>query len=130
MTDSDRMRIFLHNCLVHLHVGIYDAEMKAAQPVLINVELEAAQAHYYRDRTEKSLDRIISYEETYKFITEQLTKMGHFYLLETVAEQIADFCLKDPRVLKVNVRLEKTNVFATAVGAGIELLRIKPEASQ
>ena len=117
------MLIFLRDCAVDLRVGVYESEMQAAQPVLINVTMEAPLPHHYDDTTERNLDRVVSYEVVRNFIVNDLTRSGHIGLLETAAEKIADFCLSDGRVTCVHVRIEKTAVFVESKGAGIELVR-------
>jgi dihydroneopterin aldolase len=52
--------------------------------------------------------------------------MGHIHLLETLAEQIINFCFRDIRVQKVRARLEKSGIFPAAAGAGIEVSRTRP----
>jgi dihydroneopterin aldolase len=121
----DTIRVFLRDIRVDMAVGIYQHEMKNAQPVVVSVELEAALPHHYQDRSEKKLDRVIDYEPIYNFIQSELPKMGHIYLLETLAEQIIDFCFREIRVKRVQVRLEKTAVFPHAAAAGIEVTRTR-----
>ena len=124
--DADVIRVFLRECRVELGVGVYQAEMQKPQPVIITVELEAALPHRYQDRSEKKLNRVIDYETIYTFIQKELPQMGHVYLLETIAEQIIEFCFRDIRVRKARVRLEKTSVFSSAAGAGIDITRTRP----
>ena len=124
--NTDTIRVFLRECQVILSVGVYQDEMKTPQPVVITVELEAALPHHYQDRAEKKLNRVIDYEAIYSFIQKELPQMGHIYLLESIAEQIFDFCFRDVRVRKARVRLEKTAVFPAAAGAGIDITRSRP----
>jgi dihydroneopterin aldolase len=124
--EGDTVRIFIRDCRVALSVGIYDSEKQATQPVIISVEMEAALPHHYQDKNEKKLDRVIDYERVYHFIQNDLPKLGHIHLLESAAEQIIDFCFRDPRVRKAQVRLEKTEIFSNAAGAGIDMTRTRP----
>lgn len=122
--DGDCIRVFLRDCKTELRVGVYPQEMDKPQPVIVNVEVEAALPHHYQDVTERSLDRVIDYDPLHGFICIELPKMGHIPLLETVAEQIINFCFRDPRIQKVSVRLEKPQVFSNA-SAGIEICRVR-----
>lgn len=122
--DGDSIRIFLRDCKTELRVGVYPQEMEKPQPVIVNVEVEAALPHHYQDITERSLDRVIDYDPLHGFICIELPKIGHIPLLETVAEQIITFCFRDPRIQKVRVRLEKPQVFNNA-SAGIEISRTR-----
>ena len=53
----------------------------------------------------------------------QLSMSGHVNLVETLAENLADLCLREPAVLSVKVRVEKLDVFADAASVGIEINR-------
>ena len=120
--EGDAYRVFLCHCKANLQVGIYDKEKQQAQPVLIDVEMIAAPPRIYDDIKDGAIDHVIDYEAVYRFITDELPKLGHVPLLETVAEQIIAFCFRDPRVQKVQVRLEKLEIFSGA-GGGIVLCR-------
>lgn len=107
-----------------MRVGVYPTEIDKPQTVIVNVEAEAALPHHYQDLNERSLDRVLDYDPLHGFICIELPKMGHIPLLETVAEQIIDFCFRDVRIQKVCVRLEKPHVYNNAT-AGIEIGRVR-----
>ena len=96
--------------------------------MIINVECEAAQAERFDDLNEESLDRVIDYRHVHRFIADELPKMGHIPLLETVAEMIIAFCFRDPLIAKVRVRLEKPAKLPDVAGVGIEMFRTRGEA--
>lgn len=123
---GDTIRVFLNKCRTELRIGVYEQEMAAPQPVVVTVEVEAALPHHYQDVSENKLDRVIDYDPIHHFICNELPKLGHIPLLETVAEKIIEFCFRDPRIQKVRVKLEKPQVFANAT-AGIEILRHRPQ---
>jgi dihydroneopterin aldolase len=122
---GDTILSFIHDCHVDLPIGIHPAELEQAQPVIVNVECEARLTRRYDDLTEKAVAGVINYEPIYNFIRHTLPGLGHIYFLESAAEQIASFCLRDERVQTVRVRLEKTAVFPDAAGAGVELQRTR-----
>lgn len=124
-SSLDSIRVFLRDFRTKLRVGIYKSEMTAAQPVVINIEIEASQPHFYNDANEKKLDRVIDYERLYNFVSQDLPKLGHVCLLETIGDHIVTFCFEDERVRHVRVRLEKTEIFSGVAGAGIELVRTR-----
>ncbi|HUY68457.1 MAG TPA: dihydroneopterin aldolase [Alphaproteobacteria bacterium] len=127
--EPDHIHVFLCDCTVEMRVGFHPSERTGPQPVVVAIEAEAALPHRYQDVTENSLDRVIDYEVFYRFIREELPKLGHVPLLETVAEQIADFCFRDLRIQKVRVRLEKPRIYAGTARAGIEICRSRPGAA-
>jgi 7,8-dihydroneopterin aldolase/epimerase/oxygenase len=54
---------------------------------------------------------------------------GHTRLVETMAERIAEACLADGRVQVARIRVEKLDIFADAVSAGVEVERRRTRAS-
>ncbi len=123
--EPDHIHVFLRDCRVELNVGAYAHETLRRQPVIVDLEVEAALPHHYQDLRENNLDRVINYEHFYDFIRNELAEMGHIPLLETVAEQIIAFCFRDSRIQKVRVRLEKPKVYAGEARAGIEMCRTR-----
>ena len=53
----------------------------------------------------------------------KIISAGHINLVETMAEEIAKFCLSDSRVISVKVRVEKPDIIADAAGVGVEIER-------
>jgi len=122
--EPDLIHVFLKDCRVELSVGYHPAERLKTQLLIVDLEVEAALPHRYQDTGENSLDRVIDYERFHDFILNQLPKLGHIPLLETVAEQIIGFCFEDRRIQKVAVRIEKPQCFAGAL-PGIEVRRTR-----
>ncbi len=111
-------RVFIKDLLLRAIVGINDDERVKRQDVLVNVELEAdcrpaaasddiADAVNYRDIAKETID---------------LVETSEFFLVERLAEEIARVCLKDARVRRVRVTVEKPTAvrFAKSVGVSIE----------
>lgn len=125
--EAGHIQVFLRDCRVSLRVGVHAHEKEKPQPVIINVEIEAPLSRHFDDPAEDNLRDVINYETIYDFVYRELPRLGHIPLLETVAEQIIAFCLRDARVLAVRVRLEKPKVFTNTAGAGIEIRRMRHE---
>jgi dihydroneopterin aldolase len=123
--EGDHIHVFLNDCTVELSVGFHPSERLKPQPVVISISVEAALPHHYQDLNENSLDRVIDYENFYRYIREELPKLGHIPLLETLAEQIIAFCFQDCRINKIRVKLEKPAIFAGTARAGIEVCRAR-----
>jgi dihydroneopterin aldolase len=125
MTE-DTVSVYIRDCRVDLRVGADKREQDGkTQPVLINLECAARLGRRYDDINERSLNGVIDYKPFYHFIRVTLPAMGHIYLLESAAEQIAAFCFRDPRIESVRVRIEKTAIFDHAAGGGVELIRVR-----
>ena len=54
-----------------------------------------------------------------------ITADGHINLIETLAEAIAERCLKDPRIDAMRIRIEKLE---RGPVRGVEIYRIRPAA--
>ena len=119
-------RVFLRDFAAKLRVGILTSEKRAPQTVIVNLECEAAvRAPLRRSRRGKSRSRAIDYRQVHDFIAAEMPTMPHIPLLESAAEMIADFCLRDPRIASVRVRLEKPNIFPNVLSAGVEIFRTR-----
>lgn len=120
MTDKQsgaEHRVFVRNLEIPVHIGIHGHEQDRAQPVRINLDL-IVDDRPVLDR----LDSVVDYEavvESVRAITEQ----GHINLAETLAERIAQACLKDVRVKSARVRVEKLHAVPGAESAGVEIER-------
>ena len=102
-------------------IGVHDAERRAPQRVLVNVDLAVREeAPASGDR----LDDVLDYSVIVGKI-EQTVTAGHINLVETLAERVAGVCLDDPRVTTVQVRIEKPDVIANAGSVGVEIRRAR-----
>ncbi len=118
--------VFLRDMLLPASIGIYPHEHTAEQRVRVNVDLgvddEATRAGVAVGADE--LGRVVNYEKVADSVR-SIIGAGHTRLVETLAERIAQACLTDPRVLSARVRVEKLDVFADAVSAGVEIERVR-----
>jgi len=111
---ADLDRILVRDLELLARIGIYAHEEAQAQPVRINLELEA-------ERGGDGLG-VVCYAEVAETVR-ALLAAGHIRLVEELAEQIAAACLDDPRVHAARVRIEKLNAVAGAAGVGVEIFR-------
>ena len=112
-------RIFVTDMVLAALIGIHRHEKDGRQRVRINLEMEVIEEETpVQDR----LSDVVCYEDVVTDIREIVTQ-GHINLVETLAELIAERCLKDQRVNKVRVRVEKLDVFADASSVGVEIER-------
>jgi dihydroneopterin aldolase len=103
-------------------IGVHDAEHRAPQRVLVNVDLAVREAG---PATGDRLDDVLDYSVIVGKI-EETVKAGHINLVETLAERVATRCLEDPLVMSVKVRIEKPDVIANAGSVGVEIRRARP----
>jgi dihydroneopterin aldolase len=128
---ATRLRhVFLRDMVLPASIGIYPHEHAARQRVRINVDLgvddDSALAGIAVGPDE--LTRVVDYEKVANLVR-SIVGSGHLRLVETLAEHIADACLNDARVRLVRIRVEKLDVFADAVSAGVEIERRSANSS-
>lgn len=112
-------RVFIRDLEILASIGIYEAEKRTPQRIVINVDLVVEEGP-----ADDRIESAVSYEEVAKAI-EAIVAEGHVNLVETLAEKIARSCLADPRVLKTVVRVEKPDIFANARSVGVEIERVR-----
>ena len=113
--------VFVKNLELEAVVGIHEHEKRSPQRLIISVDLNVAedsQAH------EDQLDKVVCYESIVGHIR-SICGAGHVNLIETLAERIAESCLKDKRILAVRVRIEKPDIMQDCASVGIEIERLQ-----
>ena len=112
-------RILISDLLVRCIVGINDDERREKQDVLINLALSADLSRAGRsDRFEDAVD--------YRAIKKKVAAMAEnsrFFLVEALAEAVAEICLEHPAVSEVRVRVEKPTALRFARSVGVEIIR-------
>ena len=120
MTLPVSTRIFVKGLNIQASIGVYSHEYEAAQPIIIDVELDMADMVLPKDdRLHETLDYSVVAEKC-----EELALQAHVQLVETLAERIADWALEsDPRVQRVAVRIAKPQALLKADTAGVEVVK-------
>lgn len=114
--------VFVRDLVLKCQIGVHAHERGGVQRVRINVDLEVADDGPIED----NIRNVVSYEDIVT-VVKRLVVGDHINLVETLAERIAAALLKDARVLKVRVRVEKLDVYADAAGVGVEIERPRRE---
>lgn len=112
-------RVFVTDLVVDCLIGVYRHEMDGSQRVRINLDLSVFESDAPID---DRLENVLCYEELI-VKTRALASEGHVNLVETLAERIAELCLRQPDVVSARVRVEKLDVFSDAASVGIEIER-------
>ncbi len=113
------IRVFIRDLALEMSLGIYPHEKASLQPVLFNIDLAVAE---FGTQVPQNIDDVVCYEKVVTGI-KALIKDTHFDLIETLAEKIAENCLKNNRVVCVRVKIEKTTAIEQAAGVGVEIER-------
>lgn len=112
-------KVFINNLRVIGIIGIYDHERITPQEMLINVTLftdirSAAKTDLISNCVdyEKVATRVKAHAETSKRLT-----------VEALAEDLAGLCLETPGVLRVTIKVEKTQALTYTSSVGVEIER-------
>lgn len=112
-------RILISDLLVRCIIGVNESERTSKQDVLINLSL-------WTDLRPagKSDDfaQAIDYRSIKKRIFE-MAESSQFFLVEAMAERVAEICLGFPGVQRVRVMVEKPSALRYARSVGVEILR-------
>ena len=113
-------RIFVKGLMIQASIGVHPHEYEAAQPIVIDVELDMADMDLPKeDRLHETLDYGLVAEKC-----EEIALKAHVQLVETLAERIADWALSaDKRVRTVAVRIAKPQALLKADTAGVEIIK-------
>jgi FolB domain-containing protein len=112
-------RILINDLLVRCIIGVNGDERREKQDVIINLALSTDLGKAGRsDRFEDTVD----YRAVKKEIVKAVEKSS-YYLVEALAEAVADLCLAHPGVKQVQVRIEKPGALRFARSAGVEITR-------
>ena len=101
-------------------IGVHRHERDAPQRVRINVELEIRDLQSPR---RDAISEVVSYDDVVAGV-KQLVGSDHINLVESLADRISEFCLKDLRVERVKIMVEKLDVFGDGAIVGVEIERM------
>lgn len=102
-------------------LGIHEAELAAPQRVMLTVWLTC---DYGPARFADDIGNVVDYD----FVREGIRTLvagRHFNLQETLCEEVAALCFRDPRVREVRVRSSKPDIYPDAA-VGCEIVRLAP----
>ena len=118
-TQPTSDKIFVNNLRVQAILGIYPLERERPQEVVISLEIETdcSKAAASKDLTD-SLDYA-----TLADAVAELTITGEYLLIETLIEDIAQHCLRQPLVNGVSIKVEKPQAVQRADSVGVRIYR-------
>ncbi|GJQ60147.1 MAG: dihydroneopterin aldolase [Candidatus Scalindua sp. AMX11] len=116
-------KIHIRNLLVRCIIGIHDEERRDKQDVIINIKLHV---NLRKAGKTDSLEDSVDYVKIKKDILALIEKSS-FYLIEKLAEEIAQICLDDPKVHNVKVTVDKPGALRFASSAAVEIIRGKED---
>jgi D-erythro-7,8-dihydroneopterin triphosphate epimerase len=115
-------QIHIRDLLLRCIVGVFPEERRAKQDVMINITLYADLSAACRS---DQLGDTVDYKGIKQAVIAEV-ESSECQLVEHLAERIARICLKEQRVLRVRVRLEKPGALRFARSVGVEIVRERP----
>ncbi len=113
-------RVFVRDFVLPCRIGVHAHEQQGVQRVRINLDLCVED-----DGTplQDDLRNVVCYDAIITKLRQMITESDHLYLIETLAEQIAQLCLADKRLQKVAVQVEKLDVYQDVASVGVAIER-------
>ncbi len=112
----------LQNLRVDCIVGIYDAERRARQSVLVDVELDY---DFAAAAASDAIGDTIDYDDVARAVTE-LAERRAFHLIETMAEETAAMLLaRLPALRRVRLEIRKPAAVPAATCAFVRVERVR-----
>lgn len=118
---SGQRQVFVRDLILPCNIGVHRHELAAPQRVRINLDLTVRDGDA---PINDSLRNVVCYGEVVTGVR-VIVDAGHINLVETLAERLAEYCLRDTRVESVRVRVEKLDVFPDVASVGTEIVRTR-----
>jgi FolB domain-containing protein len=112
-------KILIKDLRLRCIIGVNEFERREKQDVTINIVM-------WSDLTEAAKTDDIRKTVDYKEVTKSIIKLverSEFCLVETLAEKVAESCLKHSRVKKVMVTIQKPGALRFAKSVGVRVVR-------
>lgn len=111
--------IHIDDLLLRCIIGANDWERDKKQDVLINIVLHAELGRAGRS---DDLADTVDYRAISKHVIEHV-EASTYHLVEALAEHVAQICLDDPRVARVEVDVQKPGALRYARSVGVTIVR-------
>jgi D-erythro-7,8-dihydroneopterin triphosphate epimerase len=112
-------RIIIRDLRVRCIIGINDEERREKQDVIINIAIYADLSK--AGKSDQTLDTI-DYRALKKNIL-NMVEASHYFLIEALAQAIADLSLQNPAVEEVTVSVDKPYALRFARSVAVEITR-------
>ena len=119
MIKEKKYLVLIKNLILNASVGIYPKEKNRTQKVRFNISITAKD----NIKTKNDISEFVSYEDVIKNVKNVINR-GHTQLIENLAQNIAEKCLINKRILKIEIMIEKLETFKEARSVGIKIIRM------
>tara|TARA_Y100000741_G_scaffold290365_1_gene230449 strand:+ start:194 stop:580 length:387 start_codon:yes stop_codon:yes gene_type:complete len=111
-------KIIVKDLILLLSVGIHQFEKLEKQRVKFNIEITTD------PNLKPDIKSIVNYESIINDI-KRLTKKTHFELLESLSESLLDEMLKNKKIKKIKLKIEKLDIIKETSSVGIEVVKTR-----
>ena len=128
LADASRAtrRMFVRDLTLNARIGVYAHEQGRTQRIRVNLDLaveDDGAANLSRPAVgADELGRVVDYDTVIGAVRD-VVAAGHVQLLETLAERVAEACLRNTRIRVARVMVEKLDAVADAASVGVEIER-------
>ena len=119
MIKKEKYIVLVKNLILKASVGIYPKEKIRKQKVRFNISITATD----NIKTKNDISEFVSYEDVIKNV-KNIINRGHIPLIENLAQNIAEKCLINKRILKIEIMIEKLETFKETESVGIKIIRM------
>ncbi len=119
MDSTPLDRIYIKDLLIRCVLGIYPEERRDKQDVIINITLHA---DLNKAAVSDNIEDTVNYKTIKKEVVEMVQR-SEFFLLEKMAEEIAEISLRSTLVRRVDVMVDKPGALRFARSVAIEISR-------
>jgi 7,8-dihydroneopterin aldolase/epimerase/oxygenase len=121
--DASRQvrHVFVRDLIIDGSIGIYEHEKTTKQKIRINIDLSVKEES---NPLNDDYEKVVCYEKIVNGV-KTIVHSGHIKLVETLAENIAEINLSDPRIISIRVRVEKLEAIENTASVGVEIERYR-----
>ena len=119
MIKEKKYLVLIKDLILNASVGIYPNEKNRTQKVRFNISITAKD----NIKTKNDISELVSYEDVIKNVKNVINK-GHTPLIENLAHNLAEKCLINKKILRIEIMIEKLETFKETESVGIKIIRM------
>ena len=122
---TDYYKVSLRDVAIQGRTGITDRE-RTTQSLIFDVDAFVVMGENLHP---KSIHDCLDYREIFDFITKEMARAPHVDLLETLLENLLDFCFKNQKITACRVCVRKPGIFDGQAIPSVEFFRTRQNHS-
>ena len=119
-SDQSCTRVFLEEVAIHVRIGYTAPERQPGvkSRLLVSVDMMTGRTTW----TSPSMAEVMDYARVFEYL-QSWGEREHVELVETLADDLVNFCFADAQVKSCRVKIAKPDIFAGAKSVGVEIFR-------